>query len=250
MKVLVCLFLLAAAGILLLSSCSYHDYYGMPGKKLASTLVPKSRKEYQWMDRHDLLVKKAQKAHAEIVFFGDSIFELMPEEILAGFFSKPSLTFGLSGDGTENMLWRLRNGELDFRQYKPRLIVLLIGTNNLSDWPGHRPSTSEEIALGVQANLQEIQKQLPDCKVLILGLLPRHESPNNEIRSELFDVNTRLSRLADGKRVWYLDTGAELLESDGTISPTIMPDFLHPSLAGYQIILSQVKKKLQEILPE
>jgi hypothetical protein len=92
-----------------------------------------------------------------------------------------------------------------------------------------------------------IQEQLPETEILLLGILPRGESPADPLRQKVAQVNDRISDPA-GDRVRFLDIGAGFLEPDGTISPAVMPDFLHPSLLGYEIYTASVWWELRQML--
>jgi lysophospholipase L1-like esterase len=61
-------------------------------------------------------------------------------------------------------------------------------------------------------------------------------------------VNQALAKLADGKNIFYMDLGSQLIEPDGSISPGIMPDFLHLSERGYEIWANAIEPKLKELL--
>ena len=87
-----------------------------------------------------------------------------------------ALNLGFSGDRTENVLWRLQNGEID--GIAPKLAVIMIGTNNT----GHRSDPPEQIAAGVQAILSELQQRLPDTKVLLLAIFPRGADKDDPMR--------------------------------------------------------------------
>jgi N-acetylglucosamine-6-sulfatase len=125
--------------------------------------------------------------------------------------------FGNSGDTTNGVLWQVQNGQVD--GLHPKLVVLLIGTNNL----GH--STAEQIAGGIKAVIGEYQKHCPGASILLQGIFPRGEKPTDPARAKIKATNQIISQYAEGKKVIYLDFGDKLLEADGTISKDIMPDF-------------------------
>lgn len=214
--------------------------------KKPTSLIPVPRHEYNWMDKHDALVKKAAASSFNPVFFGDSITEGMPTETLKKFFGPKVEHFGIGGDRTQHLLWRLENGELNFKEPKPKTVIVLIGTNNISEWPGNPASTDEEIFLGVQACLNEFRKRLPAAKILLLGILPRDQYPESRTRRRVESVNKRLKFLADNKQIYYADIGRSLLEPDGKISADLMPDFLHPNESkGYKLMFDAIAGALK-----
>jgi len=156
------------------------------------------------------------------------------------------LNFGVGGDRTEHVLWRFEQGQLD--GLKPKAAVLMIGTNNSNNnRDGTEHYSTAEILEGVQAVVKQIRARLPDTKLLVLGIFPRSEKFNAQ-RGKLLQINQALAKLADGKMVHYLDFGSQLIEADGSISKTIMPDALHLSPAGYEIWAKAIEPKLKELL--
>src|SRR5207253_4650920 len=124
--------------------------------------------------------------------------------------------------------WRVQNGEL--KGINPKVVVLMIGTNNMGS------NSAEEIAEGMRSIVDEILRQKPKSKVLLLGIFPRSPKAADPIRQKVKDTNKIIATLDDGGRhVRYLDIGEKFLEADGSLPPKIMPDGLHPNKGGYQI---------------
>jgi lysophospholipase L1-like esterase len=206
-----------------------------------------------WMKRHDKFVDMARKGNIDVLFLGDSITDAWGGEghgqgypgakIFAEEFEPlHAANFGIGGDRTQHVLWRIQNGELEGIQ--PKVVMLMIGTNNSNG----KDNTAEEIADGIKAIVQEIHKKSPRTKVLLLGVFPRGPKPNPQ-RDKLKRVNEIISRLDDGgKTVKYLDIGDKFLEPDGTISKEIMPDYLHLSPEGYRKWADAVKGPINELL--
>jgi lysophospholipase L1-like esterase len=147
--------------------------------------------------------------------------------------------FGISGDTTQGVLFRLQNGE--GQGFQPKAIMLMIGTNNAGN------CSSAEIAEGVGAIVLEMRKDFPAAKILLLGIFPR-ANPGDPIRKTVLDVNPLIAKLHDGKNIFYLDIGAKFLDADGVLTAEIMPDKLHPTEKGYEIWAEAVKEPLAELL--
>jgi lysophospholipase L1-like esterase len=195
-----------------------------------SAIIPAPR-DARWVKRHEGFVAIAKQGDFDLLFLGDSITDNWrgPGKAVwaENFASLKAANFGISGDRTEHVLWRLQNGELDGAH--PKLVVLMIGTNNT------RTNSAEEIAEGVTAVVKEIETKCPATKILLLGVFPRGEKPDVSARSKIKEINAIIAKLDDGSRVKYLDIGSKFLDPDGTLPKSIMPDSLHPNESGYRI---------------
>jgi lysophospholipase L1-like esterase len=195
------------------------------------------------MELHKKYVERAKQGNVDLVFLGDSITQgWNNNEVWQRYYgARNAANFGIGGDRTQHVLWRIQNGE--FEGISPKLIVLMIGTNNSgSDSP-------DEIAQGVTAIVKELQEKLPQTKILLLGVFPRGEKPG-AIRERLASVNHQISKLDDGSHVKYLDIGKSFLNEDGTISKDVMPDYLHLSLKGYRIWADAIEPTIWSMLDE
>ncbi len=216
---------------------------GMAASTLPASVVPVPRNVGGWLERHEENSKRASDGGVGLLFLGDSITEAMTynRDLMDKYFSsyKPD-AFGISGDETQHLLWRVRDGELN--GLSPQVIVMLIGTNNLS-----LSDEDDTISSGVQRILMELEKRFPESKIILLGILPRAHNAQNHVRERIIFVNTNLKQLADNKRVFYIDIGDKLLDSDGTLSTDTMPDFLHPSPAGYEKMFTAIKPLVDKL---
>jgi lysophospholipase L1-like esterase len=229
------------------------------GPRIASTLVPVTQgrdwRVYDWPTRHAAAVALMQARQPEIVMLGDSIMHFWGGEpsgehvggrrtapgVWDRFFTAQRVVnLGYGWDRTENVLWRLRHGE--FEQVSPKVVVLMIGTNNVP------MNTPDEIAAGVSAICDEIHQRSPASRILLLGIFPRGEKPDAD-RATIEAVNQRLATF-DGRGgvVTYLDIGDRFLAADRSISKDIMYDFLHPTAKGYEIWTAAMKPTLTRLL--
>jgi lysophospholipase L1-like esterase len=208
-----------------------------------ATVTPQPR-QGSWMKQHEEFLKTAQAGNVDLLFLGDSITQGWrgARKTWDRFYGpRKAANFGIGGDRTEHVLWRIENGELN--GIEPKVVVLMIGTNNADG------STPDEIAQGVTAIVHEIHSRLPKTKILLLAVFPRGEKPG-PMRERLKSVNEKIAKLDDGSTVHYLDIGKVFLSEDGTISNKIMPDYLHLSGRGYRLWAEAMEPTLWSMLDE
>ena len=204
-----------------------------------------------WMPRHrDKLAEIARRRTAgeatDLVFIGDSITHNWEKEqapLWQQFYGKyHPLNLGYGGDRTENVLWRLQNGEVD--GIAPKVAVLMIGTNNT----GLRNDDPEVTVAGIRRDLDELRKRLPQTRVLLLAIFPRGPDAADGLRQVNARINALLPTLADNKQVFYLDINAAFLAPDGSLSRDIMPDLLHPNAEGYRRWARAMQPTLERLM--
>ncbi|CAF3707321.1 unnamed protein product [Rotaria sordida] len=193
---------------------------------LASAAKPweEETREQWWFDRHNSFLQQTQSNPngIRVVFLGDSITEgwlHVARSIWDQYYaSRGAVNYGIGGDRTQHILWRIRNGELT--GLNPKLVVLKIGTNNLGS------ATEDEIALGIQTIVQDIRRMLPQTRILLLGILPRN---NVEwISDAVRRINTAISKLDDSYWIRYLDMSSSFQNSPVHVKPELYhPDLLH-----------------------
>jgi lysophospholipase L1-like esterase len=211
----------------------------------AITPVPRTG---AWVSRHEGINSAAKLGSTKLLFLGDSItqgWETKGEidAIWQKYYApRGALNAGISGDRTQHVLWRLDHGNID--AIKPRLAVLMIGTNNSAH------NSAEQIAEGIKAIVTKLRTKLPETKILVLAIFPRGPNANDPLRKVVQGTNAIVQKLADDKTVFYLDIGEKFLQPDGELSKEIMPDFLHLSPKGYQIWADATESKISELLEE
>lgn len=211
--------------------------------------VPRDR-DYPWMSQarwnemHAANVATAAKGEAELIFLGDSITEAMrwSESWKKTFGGERTAIFGIGGDRTQNVLWRLKHGEVG--ALKPKLVVLLIGTNNL--WT--TPDDLGDIPRGVKAVVGKLRASFPTTKILVLGIFPREVKADAPVRATIVKVNAELAKLADGKTVFVRDIGKIFLEPDGTLPPAVSADALHLTEEGYRRWAEAIAPTVKELM--
>ena len=200
--------------------------------------------------RHEAFVEIAKQGDIDCLLMGDSITDWWRRAGLAvyekHFGSLKCANFGIAGDRTQGVLWRMENGELE--GYTPRLMMLMIGTNNLGGGPARPGNTPEEIAEGITAIVSKFRAKFPQAKVLLLGVFPRGALPTAPAREPIRQINAIIAKLDDGKAVRFMDIAAKLLEPDGSISVEVMRDGLHPTEKGYEIWAAAMMPTFLEML--
>ena len=199
-------------------------------------------------ERHESFNKRVAQGNADLIFIGDSITQgwegAGAKDVWDKYYGKRNaVNLGIGGDRTQHVLWRLDHGNID--GIKPKLAVLMIGTNNSNG----KDNTAEEIGEGIKAIVQKLRAKLPETKVLILAVFPRGEKPNLQ-REKNAQASQIASTLADNKHVYFLDIGPKFLTADGTLTKDIMPDRLHLSAKGYEIWAASTEDKVAELMAE
>jgi beta-glucosidase len=205
-----------------------------------------------WFARHEELTSRLAQGPVNLLFVGDSITHFWePSEYWADdghnvweeyYGRRNAVNFGIGGDLTEHLLWRLLNSELHL--ISPRVVVIEIGTNN-------EPfDSAENIAKGIIEVVETLRNELPNSKILLLAIFPRGESPDNPKRKKLDRANRLCSGVADGEMVFYLDLGSAFLQSDGTLKKELFPDFLHPGARGYAKWAEAMEPTLSKMFAE
>lgn len=195
--------------------------------------------------RHEGFVEIAKAGNIDLLWVGDSITDWWARQGLTVwneyFASLRPANFGIAGDRTQGVLWRMQNGELE--GFQAKVIVLMLGTNNLSG-----RNTPAEVVEGDRLIIEEFRKRQPQAKVLLLGIFPRGAAADNPFRAQIKETNEGLAKLADNQNVFYMDIGDRFLAPDGTLPADIMPDALHPNEAGYRIWAEAVAPRIRELM--
>ena len=206
--------------------------------------VPKLEEDfYDWYARHSAKCREAASGNHDLIFIGDSIthlFEGDPNVPGRGeclwrkyYGARNALNLGFGWDRTQNVLWRLAHGE--FSGQTPRLVVILIGTNNLTGTPNAPTNTPLEIAEGIQAICRQVSDASPSSRLLLMGVLPRGAA-DDPLRARVRELNAILQeRVRSWHGVHFADIGDLLLSADGSIAVDVMSDGVHLTEKGYRI---------------
>ncbi|AMV21312.1 GDSL-type esterase/lipase family protein [Planctomyces sp. SH-PL14] len=214
---------------------------------------------YDWNERHAAVRKTIAETPPDLIFIGDSITHLWGgrpqpnrssgQKVWDDYYAKRNAAnLGFGWDRTQQVLWRLENGE--FEGIAPKVAVVLIGTNNLTSH-NVRENTDDEIVAGIRAVCETIQKKSPQTKILLLGLLPRGKDPKNPHRQRIQNINASLKEsMEDQGGVTFLDIGPSFLIETGEFRPGLAPDHLHLSEEGYRVWAEAMEPTLVRLLGE
>ena len=216
---------------------------------------PVFRTDANSMVAHAQLLAKAKHSGIDVYFEGDSITRrwgaLDYPDLLANwkqnFFGWNAADFGWGGDRTQNILWRLENGELD--GVNPKVVVLLAGTNNLGGRSASGEVTNaDDIARGLKAIVRVIQEKAPAATIIVMGIFPRND--NMTFLPVINAINRNLSEFADSRKILYLNITDKLADANGMLFEGMMNsnDKLHPTLKTYQVWADALKPILTELL--
>lgn len=195
--------------------------------------------------RHERFVQEANEGNFDIIFYGDSITDLLGADndgqgnpggkpIVDKYLNDVNfVNFGISGDTTQGVLWRLQNGE--GQGHKAKAVMLMIGTNNMN-----AQTSAAEVAEGIGAIVLELRKDFPDAKILLLAIFPRGASPNDANRRKVDECNKIIAKLDDGKHVFFTNINDKFLDDKGGLIGFRTSDHLHPVTEGFDIWISSV----------
>lgn len=217
-----------------------------------NTAIEPVPRDERWLQRHAGFALEAQKGGIDLLFLGDSITDSWRnagrpvwENEYGGL---RAANFGISGDRTQHVLWRLRNGE--GQGFQPKLIVLMIGTNNTGLELGEKRRNSiGEVSAGIAAVARELRTRFASAKILLLAVFPRGNKDSTQ-RREVEEINLRIAKLHGGKHLYYLDIGSHFKDASDEIPRDVMPDLLHPNRKGYEIWANAIREPLQKLWPE
>ncbi len=240
------------ATILIIFAISIFFNFGCSTVQTNSAIIPTSKMQSNWWkERHEAIINNVN-ANPQLILIGNSILNQLDKKDRKAVRAKHlekynTINMGFSGDRTENVIWRLQNGELE--NINPKVALLLIGTNNTD---GHHfptinyPNELEEATWKI---CEIIREKLPNTEILLMGILPfGRKIPNyrNTINKE---TNKLISEFPNrDKHIHYIDISDAFLDSNGKVIKKIMPDYLHPNAEGHMIMFDRLENKIEELM--
>lgn len=207
------------------------------------TVVEDVQGDSRWISMHNRFISEAKEKEPEVLIVGDSIIQLLAQDEIWNKLFVPlhSLNFGIGGDQTQHVLWRLQNGELE--DFSPKVIVICVGTNN----HGH---TVDQVVEGIVEIVKTCQNKQPQAHIIAMGIPPRGQY-NNPLRQKITNINDGVAkRIQKWQNVSFFDIDPQWFISsvDGSISHHDMYDYLHLTHQGYRKLAEPLLEEIQTIL--
>lgn len=224
------------------------------GDSSSAAVRPVPRNDANSKLAHQQMLENLKKGRIDVYFAGDSITRRWRAtdypQFLANwnenFFGWNAADFGWGGDTIQNILWRLKNGELE--GVHPKIVVLLAGTNNLGNRPASDAKVSE-IVKGTRTLLDTIREQAPEATIILMGILPRNDGADRAaLMASIDKINAQIALFADGKMIRYLNINDKLADQEGKLIEGMTVDRLHLSVKGYQVWADALKPLFTELL--
>lgn len=226
---------------------------GLPAVSLAAgqpTTRPAARpvQDFAGLNRYrqaNAALGEPAPGETRVVFMGDSITDAWPRAAAEFFTGRPYIGRGISGQTTQQMLIRFRP---DVIQLKPKVVVILAGTNDLAGNTG--PATPEEI----QGNLMSMAElaRVHGIRVVLASVPPaidfpwRPEHPNPAQR--IIEMNAWIKDYAARNGFVYLDYHSALEDEQHGLKKEYAADPVHPNRAGYLVMGPLAEKAIAQAL--
>ena len=196
---------------------------------------------HAWKQIVEGQIKRAKSGPAPVVFLGDSLtLGWSEQDVWKDWEAKGAVNFGVGGDGTPQLLWRIDHGMLD--GLDPKLVVLQIGINNV--WSGF---DAADTIKGIGAVLDRIRAKAPKARLLVFGNTHFFDPGDGSGRKRVREINSGLATMADAGRFTFVDFSEDLLENDGNLKAgPYQADKLHLTPAAYALWAEKLRVFLAE----
>ncbi len=186
------------------------------------------------------------KGEPRVVFMGDSITDLWGRQLGAFFPGKPYINRGIGGQVTAQMLVRFRPDVIDL---KPRVVVILGGTNDIANRPDAATLKMVEGNLASMAELARVH----GIKVVLASITPVSDyikPDQTKVRSpeEILALNRWIKDYAAREHFIYLDYYSALLDANKALKKDFTFDGLHPNAAGYTAMAPLAQRAIDQAL--
>lgn len=198
-------------------------------------------------------VQAPAKNELRVVFMGDSITDSWDAEGYGGFFpGRPYINRGISGQTTSQMLIRFRP---DVVKLRPRVVVILAGTNDIAGNTG--PTTLEAIEDNL-ASMAELARA-GGIRVVFASVLPvsdygrnREGQPVQQTGrrppAKILELNRWIKDYAARSNHTYLNYFDAVVDDKGMLKAELGDDGLHPNAKGYAVMGPLAEAAIKEAM--
>ncbi len=226
-------------------------FWGCHGRYDRSALIPTDKlNQSWWKERHEKVLSELKKDPG-LILIGNSILHSLDEEDRGAVWSEylnqyRAVNMGFSGDRTENVIWRLENGELE--GIHPKVALLLIGTNNTDGNHYEKVTQPEELSEAIWKICEIIREKLPETEILLMGILPYGYKPN--YRDHINKMTNKIIKNFPHRNphIHYVDIGSIYLDEAGKVRKDLMPDFLHPNAEGHMLMFKALTPEIKRLM--
>ena len=179
---------------------------------------------------------------SRVVFFGDSITDIWK---LPDYFpGKPYINRGIGGQTTPQMLVRFRQDVIDL---KPRVVVILAGTNDIAGNTGPMTLEQTEENLASMTDLAAANH----IRVVLCSILPAFDypwKPGLTPAPKILELNSWIKAWAAQHRYIYVDYHTAMKDNRDGLPPALSHDGVHPLPAGYAVMTPLVEAGIRQAL--
>ena len=220
----------------------------------AATPTPQSTDPSSWWcQRFEKKCIDLKEKGAPLLLIGDDVTQMWEEngkglQPFRAYLQKEpvsAIDIGYTGDRTENVLWRLQNGELDGYE-PPKAALIMVGANNTLDFTEDEEPPCDTI-LGIRSIIDTIKERCPETKIFVFSILPCGRTPNDQRRTRNFNVNAALSRLCEPLGATYYEINSQVMDIDGNFGEDFSYDGIHLNTKGYKVWVKNINKLLNPI---
>jgi len=204
-----------------------------------------------WFNQHKDINQIGNDRKVDLVFLGNSITQSWGgegrsvgspvKELWDSLYApRNAANFGISGDRTQHILWRIDNG--NFEGISPKAIILTIGVNNF------RNNSSSEISDGIKLIVRKLKKKLPSTHIILLGPLPTGANESDPLRKKYHQVHQEIRGLGTQSRLTYMKISEHFILTKGDLNYDLMrTDNIHLTAQGYYQWAKLIEPELKRI---
>lgn len=207
-----------------------------------------------WKQAEDIDSICANTEDADILLIGNSITQgwgsnrphvtYKPgKSVLDSLFpNKKIINAGISGDRTQNVLYRIKNGH--YEKCRPKVAVITIGVNNFIN-----DDNAVEIVAGIERIVELASSKFSSqTKILLFGPLPTGVESDSDRRMKYNTIHNHLKKLSLPDNVIYCNPVEELTDANGTLNLDLYSnDGIHLKPKGYKIWGGYIENRIKNI---